>query len=500
MKFTKKGRKLSEYGKNANNKEKNDMMDKFTEGYMAAVQGDYEKSYAILDELKEKYPDKFNDEIENSFHNKMDPIDYNFAMNRVSFNFNQAEKSFHETNEYTGLPDGKNYVYDMAKLDYHKFSNSIDKFNDNLPSFMELAKQLILMDDDPNYVSLDSVIFQALGVRLNYIKEYESAKYYLIQSILIEKFNHHSYQELGDCHRFQGNYDFALKHYQKALEIKELGKPIKGIDVDNMDSDVAEYYYGIGMSYIGLNQHSVALDYFVKAKNLKESKYFGYTLEGFKDWHELISSTQKIQNEFNKLKSPSDEDYDIAINSIELLNEKLRVLANKYFEELESQLTLIPFYASLDETSRKFFLTAEFLYTTIPINSDYAPAMVEYCKIVESEMQKKFVAKLEAWTTANKKNIQTGPNRNTDINKFKNICLGNFQYLLKDKEVQLFIKESFNNYSDYLIDELPKMLSEIVKYRNSSAHIHTSTKEKVEYVRNILLNNKTLEIISKLVS
>jgi len=114
-------------------------------------------------------------------------------------------------------------------------------------------------------------------------------------------------------------------------------------------------------------------------------------------------------------------------------------------------------FVKLDDRSIEFLGTAEFLYEFNKNNSiDFAPIMVEYCKVIELELR--------------------------IILKNNNAMFGeSLRYIEKFQIKPLILK-----YTN---------LKEIYIYRNGSAHTGLSTKKKVERVRQLLLEDGVLDVI-----
>ncbi|NJD22054.1 MAG: hypothetical protein FIA82_05225 [Melioribacter sp.] len=149
---------------------------------------------------------------------------------------------------------------------------------------------------------------------------------------------------------------------------------------------------------------------------------------------------------------------------------------------------------NLSNDGKLFFATAEYLFQRgNDLTMDYAPIMVEYCKVLEIELNKKILNKLEVWCKQYNVIIQTGPNQ---TNKFSKVTLGNFSFIFHDRNFLKFSESISNSFKDS-IDDLTKVIKSVVELRNSSAHIHATTKEKILEIRSILLNGK---VLSKFIS
>ncbi|XZL10173.1 hypothetical protein ACSXBF_02130 [Clostridium perfringens] len=127
------------------------------------------------------------------------------------------------------------------------------------------------------------------------------------------------------------------------------------------------------------------------------------------------------------------------------------------FTEIES--SLISKYPNMSKKALKFLTTGEYLYR---INEnqyvDYAPIMIEYCKVVELELN----------------------------NYLKN------KGVIQDEKMLGYINKIIQNSNMY---DVKKYLSDIVKYRNESAHTGSVDREKVEYIREILFEKDFLNLL-----
>lgn len=103
-------------------------------------------------------------------------------------------------------------------------------------------------------------------------------------------------------------------------------------------------------------------------------------------------SLQSLHREFNNLKN-SNADLERTIAELQ------QNLDRQYGELSEGDLTAYqntcselykPFWSALDDTSKKFFVTAHCLYEkSRAYQMDYSPVIIEFCRVLENEMQKK---------------------------------------------------------------------------------------------------------------
>lgn len=121
-------------------------------------------------------------------------------------------------------------------------------------------------------------------------------------------------------------------------------------------------------------------------------------------------------------------------------------------------------YAKLSKKSLDFLSTGEYLYRAhLNDNTiDFAPIMVEFCKVVENELNVILKQKMN-------------PKKND-----KNYSLGQLRYKIER------IKP-LNNFVPILVD--------IIGYRNGSAHTGSTTSEKTGKVRKLLIEDGWLNFI-----
>ncbi|MEH6988402.1 tetratricopeptide repeat protein [Cytobacillus firmus] len=121
-------------------------------------------------------------------------------------------------------------------------------------------------------------------------------------------------------------------------------------------------------------------------------------------------------------------------------------------------------YPKLSESGLEFLSTGEFLYQTHQENDiDFAPIMVEFSKVIETELN----------LFLRKKKL---------IKKNQSLTLGQ-------------IKHNFHKIEFQEDPNLFESLSKLIVYRNGSAHTGSSTRVKVKSVRDMILNDGWLERI-----
>lgn len=165
----------------------------------------------------------------------------------------------------------------------------------------------------------------------------------------------------------------------------------------------------------------------------------------------------KIQGDVGDIEEMDEDTWELFSEKIENTISKMTTdmkLSNSYAEIKADFRRSFP---KLEENSLEFLTTAEYLYR-INMNNiiDFAPIMVEYCKVIENELRVVLVA--------------------------KDMMLGNALKHIKNLNISPLI----HKYNQ---------LNEIYTYRNGSAHTGLSTKEKVEKVRQLFFDRGVLKTI-----
>jgi hypothetical protein len=175
----------------------------------------------------------------------------------------------------------------------------------------------------------------------------------------------------------------------------------------------------------------------------------------------------KLQNRYTKneetiLESEEDwrvilkEMHNIAIAMINAQENKVEI------QEIKSKFKQK--YPKLSQDGLEFLTTGEYLYQIHKDNEiDFAPVMVEFSKVIETELNH----------LLRKQKL---------INSKQNLTLGQINHNLT--------KIKIANLPD-----ITNFLDQLVFYRNGSAHTGQSTREKVEKVRKMILEDGWLELI-----
>jgi hypothetical protein len=168
------------------------------------------------------------------------------------------------------------------------------------------------------------------------------------------------------------------------------------------------------------------------------------------------------------------------------------------------------------QDSRHFLLTAEvFLAASRDVaDMDSAPIAVEYAKVVETELQKRFLTALEDHleSRADTRNIRCGrktltPDRDSAwIGAFQRLGLGDMSYLLNsiangenDSVLGAYLR-SRGIHAQMLKSIGDDLLRISTTYRNGAAHTHRLTRENLLEFRTMLFdrNNGLLKRLVEL--
>lgn len=355
----------------------------------------------------------------------------------------------------------------------------------------------------------NNTIYHNLGVVLMKRKKYQLAKEYLMKALLISQ-DETGYLVMANTLYFNGEYRSAIEYYKKAIAFiestdttfifNELNnkKVLSTIEESHLLSMKKDAYENIIHSYIELEDYINSIAYYKVAieefefeerfirlekilsrlisyeeNSIEISRTLDKAINDLENEKKLASkqlgkvrewalSLIKVQNKSSLL---SENDETIEWSNFE---DELQNIAEKMKEsELESlevsfteiESSLISKYPNMSKKALKFLTTGEYLYR---INEnqyvDYAPIMIEYCKVVELELN----------------------------NYLKN------KGVIQDEKMLGYINKIIQNSNMY---DVKKYLSDIVKYRNESAHTGSINREKVEYIREILFEKNFLNLL-----
>lgn len=330
------------------------------------------------------------------------------------------------------------------------------------------------------------------------MKKYEKAIKYLKQALFIYE-DETTYKLLGDCYFEYNKFEEAIKYYVKSLAfINEKSSTFSKIDGEHLVRSVklgntsdmkVKLYEGIINCYINLRDYSTALAYNTIATNefIHEDSFrmMNKMLDNFvditnenKSKHEqleIVEKELKKQQEFtrkallkvNKWAEEIMNIQDIRVeelideNEFEKLENRLLEIANNMKSETSLNSTtytklrryLLNKYRGIERKSIDFLATGEFLYNANEAHMiDYAPIMLEFCKVIELEL-------------------------NAYIKKIFNI------------ETYYTLGALNKSISKWGNKDLKENLDLITKYRNASAHSGMIDREKVTYVRKLFFED-----------
>ena len=198
---------------------------------------------------------------------------------------------------------------------------------------------------------------------------------------------------------------------------------------------------------------------YIKAKKLLEESLVQNNIQrnSFREWAlKLI----QLQDNSKELDLDVEDDWDKYKEKMEcILNDMIRII-DKESEVYENSKTMISLrYNYLNNDAKKFLISAEVLYE-VHKNSiiDFAPIVVEYCKVIEKQLRVVLANKLTS----------------------KHKMLGSIINKIENNRIM--------PYFNYLDD-----LKKVNGLRRESAHTGVLGKEDVDKIRDIFYVNKLLE-------
>ncbi len=402
-------------------------------------------------------------------------------------------KTDYNENLFKDNPASQVELFQYSRELWEKYGSRLDVTNHNQMDYRSLSMTLLWPNEESDEAKIDevwrtsmSVTLQAIGVKLLENSLYSESKLFLINSIQFQPKNHHAYQHLGDISRKQKGYADAINYYQRAVAIRlKIGK-VRGIDVDSKDSDLAEYYYLISLSHKELNEFESANKYLIKSQShYTGNNYFGYMYDGFSTLEDFEGELQQKREDFQKKKNPTNEDYLSIIGSIEFN-------INSVYRNFKWEINKIrdqTFFEKLDSSSKEFLESAEMLYHLFPKEADFSPSIIQYSKVVESELHKKLVPKFHAIVVAEKIHLSTISNRKSHNDDLGKLTLGGITHLLRDATLKDAVRNNMSQQAEFILNILPEKLNNIIDLRNSCAHIHGATQIQAKGFRAIVLND-----------
>lgn len=354
--------------------------------------------------------------------------------------------------------------------DYHNLSFVYYKMKNYKESLLNSEKALFISEDETTYFLIAENKF-ALGEYEESIYWYKNTIQFLesgVTSFIFEDPKESLSSSLVDIEEiFQRAYIAIIQAY---IECK---------DVVN-----ATAYYKIAEDKWKYNDELFKLHKLIKTFKVmeEENEEVKNNIKSLKnEWEQnklsLESKVNQVKNwAISLLKLQNRCDDFLNFNSEEdwkVIERQMHEIAQHMIkeEDLNSSMDYMDInknfknkYPNLHEKSLSFLSTGEYLLKVHENDFiDYAPIMIEFCKVVETELN--IVLKLT--------NV---------INKKRDHTLGQILVELEKKNPFGWIKF------------LP-ILREILNYRNGSAHTGKSTREKVIRIRSIIFEEKWLEFI-----
>jgi tetratricopeptide (TPR) repeat protein len=346
------------------------------------------------------------------------------------------------------------------------------------------------------------------------LKDYEMSLKLLEKALFILK-DEQSLYIAAENYYYLGKYKEALSYYKNAVSFLNLvdNHKVSFTDANNQElvSSVFNSEKTTRDIYIGLIQCYIAMEDYISAKAatslIKEKWLYDDELIKIEKNIELFLSKQKVENEIKQkvtelnaeieqqrkaYEKEISEVRDWALNLIKLQNRCVkendeinlneadwRVIMKQMHEiALEMRESILvdsklfdnykrdfkTAFPKISDEALTFLSTGEFLYQVHQSSHlDFAPIMVEFSKVVEVELNRLFLKK-----------------RLRKKNNF--LTLGQLRHTINTMKIS-----NLPNLDDFL--------DTIVTYRNGSAHTGSSTKEKVEKVRALILDKGWLKLI-----
>ena len=355
-----------------------------------------------------------------------------------------------------------------------------------------------------------NTIYHNLGRLYFEKKDYEQAKLYFKKALFISQ-DETSYGAYANTLYFNQDYKEAIEYYIKTIAFIEDESAVfmynengegseKNISYpldDPNETIKKDAYENIIYSYMELEDYVSAKAYHkIATEEFKNEKVFEKmerTLNKLISYDENASEMKERYDEVCKdlqkerslakeqcgrmkewaleLIKLQDENIDIELTDEELAefdkhiekiiqmmkDEKSTAKNNDLFYKIEKEFK--EKYPNINDKSLKFLTTGEYLYR---VNEDefidYAPIMIEYCKVIELELNEYLM----------KKGILR-----------KKQMLGQMNRIVKELNIV----------------KISRFLDDIVLSRNASAHTGKIDRSDVEYVRSIIIDEGFLKLI-----
>lgn len=415
--------------------------------------------------------------------------------------YDEAEAYFRKIEEDYNKVDEKMYekIKNANKVDIGFACLVQNKLDEAEVLFKEVEKEV---PGNTIYHNLGRLYFEK--------KDYEQAKLYFKKALFISQ-DETSYGAYANTLYFNEDYKEAIEYYKKSIAFIENEDAVFSYNENGVGSEKMfsyplddpnktakkDAYENIIYSYMELEDYISAKTYHkVATEEFKNEKVFEKmerTLNKLISYDENASEMKNRYEEVCKdlekerslareqcgrmkewaleLIKLQDENIDIELTDEELAefdkhiekiiqmmkDEKSTAKNNDLFYKIEKEFK--ENYPNISDKSLKFLTTGEYLYR---VNEDefidYAPIMIEYCKVIELELNEYLM----------KKGI---------LKKRK--MLGQMNRIIKDLNIV----------------KISRFLDDIVLNRNASAHTGRINREDVEHVRNIIIDEGFLKLI-----
>jgi pentatricopeptide repeat protein len=349
------------------------------------------------------------------------------------------------------------------------------------------------------------------------LKKYEVAIDCCYNALLITE-SETEYTIMAHCLYHEKKFLEAIDWYKKAIAFLEFGNEKTSFSDNQMlfdsytiNADIVfiECYSNLIYCYINLNRYEEALKVYYlaieKYPNNSEIEKMYTVIDNIAHIAEKSDVSEKMINEMrDELLLLHQKNYDI-IHKVKQFSKEIMTIQNslsididdslsdastnydEIFEKMHTIATQIcndfrnrkenffkrisndinDRYSELSQKSRNFLITAEFIYTSQKeMIIDFAPVIVEYCKVIENELNWKF-----------KDNALFSKNRTN-----KRLTLGNIKYIIDNMNIRKL---------SWLSDDI----GQILYYRNGSAHIGFADVKKAERIRNIIVDHGMIDRI-----
>lgn len=174
-----------------------------------------------------------------------------------------------------------------------------------------------------------------------------------------------------------------------------------------------------------------------------------------------------------------EELHQLVVRSLAQVDDRIR----EYDSRLASRLGET--WSQLGQKSRDFLSSAEYLYSEHRGTHalDFAPAAVEYCKVVEWELRKRLIDSLADHLNMKKRWLSLG--------RLACILEGSQGRKRHDRAVEFVSERYSRDVREFILNDLPDDLLRITrKYRNGAAHAERLLQNEVEEFRDLLLGTE----------